>query len=102
MLVDCSCAGGATRYGYLLLPWVIEGTIGDITIENGPVNFNLKSITQEGNDWGVGPYDVIKLANGTSSPLLDPIPSTRHRHLQLTTLAPPAAVCGCQDLVIAS
>jgi hypothetical protein len=97
-----ACTGGATRYGYLLLPWLIEGTLGDLTVENGPINFTVKTITSEGNDWGVGPYDVINTRLGAPSPLLTAIPTTRHRHLQLTSLAPPAVVCGCQALALAS
>lgn len=99
---QAACAGGATRYGYLLLPWLIEGTIGDVTVENGPVNFSVKTITSEGNDWGVGPYDVVYDSLGVASPLLVAIPTTRHRHVQFTSLAPPAVVCGCQELVIVS
>jgi hypothetical protein len=96
------CVGGATRYGYLLLPWLIEGTLGDITINNGPVDFSVKTITSEGNDWGVGPYDVVNTRLGVPSPLLTAIPTDRHRHMQFTSLAPPAVYCGCQDLVLAS
>lgn len=97
-----ACAGGATRYGYLLLPWLIEGTIGDVKVENGPVNFEITAITSDGNDWGVGPYNVVNTRLGVASPLLTPIPSTRHRHLQFTSLAPPAVHCGFQTLVLAS
>jgi hypothetical protein len=86
----------------LLLPWLIEGTLGDVTVENGPVNFTIKAITSEGNDWGVGPYNVVNTRLGVPSPLLTAIPTSRHRHLQLTTLAPPAVVCGCHSLVVAS
>lgn len=97
-----ACGAGGTRYGYLLLPWVIEGTIGDNTVENGPLNWTINTITSEGNDWGVGPYDVLLDRNGDPSPLLEAIPSTRHEHVQFVNLAPPDAVCGCQELVIAS
>jgi hypothetical protein len=97
-----ACAGGATRYGYLLLPWLLEGTIGDVTVDNNPINFTIKAITSGGNGWGVGPYNVINTRLGVPHTLLTPIPATRHRHLQLTTLAPPADVCGFQTLVLAS
>lgn len=97
-----ACGPGGTRFGYLLLPWLLEGTIGDVTVENGPVNFTIVTITSEGNDWGVGPYDVILDRLGVASPLLEPIPTTRHRHMQFTSLAPPVAACGYQELVLAS
>jgi hypothetical protein len=96
-----ACVGG-TRHGYLLLPWLIEGTIGDITIENGTVNFTVNNITAEGNSWGTGPYDVIVDSLGNPSRLLEPIPTNRHRHLQFTSLAPPDAACSCQELVFSS
>lgn len=92
------CEGGDLYYGYLLLPWLVEGTIGDMTIENGAANFVVTARTSEGNAWGSGPYDVVKTSLGAASPLLEDIDSTVHRHMQWTTLAPPAAVTGCQTL----
>lgn len=97
-----ACGPTGTRYGYLLLPWLIEGTFADSTIENGPLNVTINTITSEGNDWGVGPYDVVLDSLGAASPLLEAIPTTRHRHMQFTSLAPPASVCGCQELILAS
>jgi len=99
---QAACSGGTTRYGYLLLPWLIEGTMADTTVENGPAEWTINTITSEGNDWGVGPYDIQLDRNGASSPLFEAIPATRHRHMQFTDLAPPDAVCGCQELVLAS
>ncbi len=99
---SAACPPGGTRYGYMLLPWLIEGAIGDVTVENGPVNFTVTTITAEGNDWGVGPYDVLLDAASAPSPLLEALPTTTHRHMQYTSLAPPAVVCGCQELVLAS
>lgn len=97
-----ACGTAGVRYGYLLLPWLIEGTIGDVTVENGPVNFTVSTITSVGHDWGVGPYNVILDRFGVPSPLLEAVPTDRHRHFQLTSLPPPVAVCGYQDLVLAS
>lgn len=97
-----ACTGDAVRYGYLLLPWIVEGSIGDLTVENGPISFVINAITSPGNDWGVGPYDVIVDRFGDPSPLLAPIPADRHLHLQMTDMAPPAPVCGYQELVLAS
>jgi hypothetical protein len=97
-----ACPASGTRYGYLLLPWLIEGTIGDVKVENGPVNFEITTITSDGNAWGTGPYNVINTRLGVASRLLTAIPTTRHRHLQFTSLAPPASVCGFQTLVVPS
>lgn len=96
------CPAGQPRYGYLLLPFVYQGQIGDLTIENGPINFTISSITSAGNAWGVGPYDVLLDNTGTPSPLLEAIPITRHQHMQFTSLAPPEPVCGCQALAAVS
>lgn len=94
-----ACAGSQVRYGYLLLPWLVEGVIGDLTFENGPVSFVLNAITASGTDWGVGPYDVVQDALGQPSPLLDPLPTDAHRHLQFTEIPPPPVVVGYQPLV---
>lgn len=93
-----NCADGELQYGYFLLPWVVEGTVGDLTLENGAANFTISGRTNPNSLWGTGPYDVIKLAAGTPSPLLTAITSADHRHIQLTTLPPPDGVCGCADI----
>ncbi len=41
-----ACGPNETRYGYLLFPWVIEGTVGDLTLENGAADFILTARTQ--------------------------------------------------------
>lgn len=96
------CSASGVRYGYTLLPWLIEGKIEDVTFENGITNFTIDNITSTGTDWGIGPYDVILDAAGDPSPLLEAIPLDRHRLMQFTSLAPPASVCGCQELIIPS
>lgn len=92
------CEGGDLYYGYLLLPWITEGVIGDITIENAAADFTFSGITSNGSAWGQGPYDVVTTSLGAASPLLEEIGTDVHRHMQWTTLAPPAAVVGCQAL----
>lgn len=98
-----SCGPNETRYGYLLFPWLIEGTIGDLTLENGNANFILTARTQSGSPWGVGPYTVVESAAvATLSdplPLFDPVGSLDHELWLWTTLAPPTNIaCGCQAL----
>ena len=57
--------GGAGSFGYVLVPFVSQGVIGDFTIENGAVNFVVSGAsTKDGNGWGVGPYDVVDDATG--------------------------------------
>lgn len=92
------CSGEDTLYGYMLLPWLVEGATGEMTVENGAANLTINAITSNGNQWGQGPYDVVKTALGAASPLLEDLPSTAHRHIQWTEVAPPAAVAGCQTL----
>lgn len=92
------CTGGQ-EYGYFLWPWVIEGTIGDMTLENGVVNFNVKARTNNNSLWGVGPYNVdysdSTPGSTTPIPMLTPITSTQHQRMFTTRLPPPAASCGC-------
>ena len=96
-----SCTGGQ-EYGYVLFPWIIEGTVGDLTLENGAANFVLNARTKAQSPWGLGPYMVDYSDNPAGSttqiPLLTPILSTQHHRMFLTRLAPPTAVCGCQTL----
>jgi len=86
-------------YGYNLLPWVVEGALGeDITITNDLITFTVVGRTRKGTPWGVGPYDVVIDETETPSPLFTAIPDDTH-HLPIwTQLAPPEASCGCQSL----
>jgi hypothetical protein len=92
------CTGG-TEYGYVLFPWVIEGTIGDMTLENGVVNFVVNARTRSLSQWGTGPYNVDLSDNSgtlnTPIRMLTPIASNQHHRMFITRLAPPAASCGC-------
>lgn len=93
--VQCGEDAVAGTYGYTLNPFVQGGVIGDFTIENAAVSFTISNATtKSGGAWGVGPYDVVD-DMGTPSPLLEAITSADHLHVQLTTIAPPAAGCTC-------
>lgn len=96
-----ACSGGV-EYGYVLFPWVVEGTIGDITFENGAANFTLSGRTHRDSPWGLGPYFVDYSDNpaGSTTPirLLTPIGSRQHHRMFTTRLAPPTATCGCTTL----
>lgn len=83
-------------YGYFLLPYISEGTVGDLKIENGAISFTVTGRTKQGTGWGTGPKDVLaNMTTGVAEKLLVALPSDTHRHLQWTYLAPPAASCGC-------
>ena len=95
------CTGG-TEYGYVLFPWIVEGTVGDITHQNDMVSFIVNARTKSGSLWGTGPYFVdLSDATGTldqNIALLTPIGALQHHRMFLTRKAPPDAVCGCQPL----
>lgn len=95
---DSQCVGGVTNYGYFLLPWVKEGMVGDLTMENGAANFTVTGRTSFNSPWGTGPYNIRKIESGVGAgnpaKLLTAITSLDHRHMQLTSLAPPVPSCG--------
>jgi hypothetical protein len=81
---------GESSYGYFLIPFLKGGTLGDVTVENAAINFNLSGAsTKDGNEWGVGPYDVVRGAAGDAGPLNEAISQKRHLHLEVTTVPPP-------------
>lgn len=81
---------GESAYGYMLLPFVKGGTLGDFSVENGAINFTVTGArTRDGSGWGVGPYDVVR-AGGVAAPLADPVTSGDHLITELTTVAPPS------------
>jgi hypothetical protein len=96
-----ACTGGV-EYGYVLYPFLKEGTIGDITWQNDVVNFIVNARTSSNSLWGTGPYDVDLSDNaGTLDqeiPLLTPIGSQTHQRMFITRMAPPDAACGCAPL----
>lgn len=99
---DDECDDDEVVYGYGILPRITQGMIGDVTIANGVINFTVNGITRAGNQWGVGPYNVIINESGPNiglpAPLLLPIDTAAHKCFQWTTLGPPEGECGCQDI----
>lgn len=98
-----ACEGVAGAQGYLLLPCLRSGTIGDFTIENAAVTFTVTgATTQDGNAWGVGPYDVVEDVDGTTpAPLPEALDPDDHLVTIFTTIAPPTNTDGCVALVTA-
>lgn len=87
------------RWGYYLMPWLYQGRVGKPTVENGAVNFTIQEArTRDGNQWGVGPYNIQRDKNGVLSPLFTPITSTTHDLLYKVNVPPPEASCGVQAL----
>lgn len=90
----CS-ATGDKQYGYAVIPFVVDGYIGDVTYENGSITFPLAGArTSDGNQWGVGPYEVVNTSAGAASKLLAPLGVNDHKQFMLTTVAPPVATVG--------
>lgn len=97
----CSTAGATGSYGYLLLPFLTGGILGDFTVENGAVTFTLTGAnTKEGNAWGVGPYDDIMLdAAATPGPMTAPVSTSVALRTMIVDLAPPPDACGARPLL---
>lgn len=94
-----ACQGGAVAYGYMLLPYVRGGIIGDFTVANDAVTFTLTGArTKDGTAWGVGPYNVQDGIAGVAGPLLVAAATLDHLIVFLTTIAPPASICGATQL----
>lgn len=91
-----ACAEGADEAsGYLLLPYVQAGVLGDIEMGGeDAVTFSLTgAATKGGNGWGVGPYNVVY--GGTpEAPVASKLPTALdpmdHLLLMDTGLAVPA------------
>lgn len=98
-----ACVNGQQKYGYMLLPWIRSGTMGDLTIENAAASFTVNARTSANSQWGVGPYDVRMTAEVTPAPapLLTAVQAKDHRHMEVVTLAPPTPACGAAALVVA-
>ncbi len=95
---DCQ-PGEPTTYGYLLLPFVVPGVLGDVEIENGATTFSVSGHTRGAGGWGVGPYEVIGTdAEHTPGPLSVPMQSREHHLMRTTVIAPPEVDCGAQDM----
>ena len=63
-----ACSGEAGAYGYLLLPCLQGGVVGDFTIENAAITFTVTGAsTKDGNGWGTGPYNVVADTDGTTA-----------------------------------
>lgn len=80
---------------YWLLPWLTNGILGDLTVNNQGLQFTLTAATLAGSGWGLGPWDVqAQDAEGTAGPLLTPLGDTCHRRGFITTIAAPTVECG--------
>lgn len=94
----CDDPDATQQWAYMLLPWVVGGTLGDITIENAALSLQINSRTRRNSKWGVGPYDIMAASSSDDGPLLLPVGSREHRRLFVTNVAPPDDLAGAQPL----
>lgn len=88
-----ACTGDTGAFGYMLLPCLSGGVIGDFTIENAAITFTVTGAsTKDGNGWGVGPY--------VDTPLNDPLDVNDHLAVVFTETTPPDETDGCETLVL--
>lgn len=93
-------SGDPSSYGYMLLPFVQGGAIGEeITVDaENAVNFSLsQAYTKGGNQWGSGPYDVVSTGSGPG-PLPNLLETDDHLLVMDTSVAPPPSDCGKQPV----
>jgi len=93
-----ACPSGAAFYGgYLLLPFMNAGVLGNIEVTGeDAISFSMTgAYTVGGNAWGVGPYNVV--LDDSVTPVPGPLPtaldSLDHLLLIDTEVAPPTASC---------
>lgn len=96
---DAPSAGSQGYFGYVLMPNLGGGVLGDITIENGAITFTVSGMsTRNGSSWGAGPYDV-ELVAGVPAPLSTPMKSRDHRRIMVVEVAPPEVYSGATPLL---
>lgn len=85
--------------GYLLLPFVQAGVLGDIEITGeDAITFSMTgAFTKGGNSWGVGPYEVVA-NDGTPDFLPEALDNLDHLLLMETCVTPPEGACGLQAM----
>lgn len=90
-----ACASGAGTFGYILVPFVSSGVVGDFTVENAAINFTVTGAsTKDGNGWGTGPYSVFGTTLAPTK-LPEALDKDDHLYVAMTTLAPPEPTDGC-------
>jgi hypothetical protein len=96
----CENPDAEGQYGYLLLPFLRGGIVGDLTIENGAATFTITGAnTRDGANWGTGPYPVI--LNGSSAPSVLPTALSKKTHFLniLVDVEPPAPAVGARPVL---
>lgn len=94
-LSGVSASGGDVASGYVLLPFVGAGVLGDIEVGGeDAITFSITGAsTKGGNGWGVGPYNVVKTDTGEASTLPTALDPLDHFLMMDTALALPPSAC---------
>lgn len=91
------------EYGYILLPRLQGGILGDFSVENGAINFTITGAsTRDGNQWGRGPYAVEADEDGVAAPLFQAVSPTAALRMMVVTVAPPEPTDGARPLLQAT
>jgi hypothetical protein len=92
------CTDGVKSYGYILIPFIQGGVIGDFTWQNDAINFTVSGAqSKDGNGWGVGPYDVQLDESDDPGPLVDTVDPNSHLEVLAVKVPPPTTgTCGAQ------
>ena len=95
-------AGAEEASGYLLLPFVVGGILGDVKVDGeSPVTFSLTDAsTKGGNGWGTGFYEVVYDDSDPAVAAVLPTALDPLDHLLLvdTSVAPPPVACSATTL----
>lgn len=89
---QCLNPDGRPQYVYWLIPCLQNGRVGDVTIENGPLEFSFTADSIPTHAWQKGPFDVVNQAASpgfTAGPLLAPLGCKTALHVQTSTVPPP-------------
>lgn len=96
---SCANPNAQGSYGYLLLPFLRGGVVGDITVENGAINFTITGAnTRDGHAWGVGPYNVM-MSGAEAAALPTPLDSNDALLAIVVDVAPPEPFAGTRPLL---
>lgn len=97
------CEPGAEEAsGYMLLPFVAAGIVGDIEVTGeDAITFSMTGAsTRGGNAWGKGPYHVVYNAADAASFLPTALDPMTHLLMVDTALAPPPIGCDPQPMPV--
>lgn len=96
---NCDPNQTGVEYGYFIAPFVKGFRLGDYTIENGAITFTLTGgVTQDGNGWGSGPYNVMRVG-GVPAPLLTPLEAADHKLMIWVDVPPPDIFTGWRPVM---